>query len=193
MRGDSEPGGGMSGRNGFVPNGALGEATVESVRAPADADALDWSSTGGPCFACAFIRKKEGPEDPFNDMDAKDAYQELMSLIQDNYSRISNPELIKLIYGFYQKEIRPLGYDDWSPASISRHLIFHTNNEDVMMQEATDILYAQIQSLRPRTWTETRGEGPFTLEPNHKNILTMERLIRGLGDHLTKKKNRKNT
>jgi hypothetical protein len=57
------------------------------------------------------------------------------------------------------------------------------------MQEATAILYSQIQSVRNKTWIENTADG--TIEPHSKNILLMDKLIRGLGDHLTKKKNRK--
>lgn len=189
-------GGDSEGRRGeqFVPNEDLGEqATVRMVHAPADADAIEWSAHGGgPCFACAFVKKKDDKDgDPFNEMDAKDAYDDMMRLIQDNYARMSNPELVRLVHAFYQREIRPLGFGEWTPASISRHVLFHTQDEDVLMQEATNILYSQIQSLRSRTWVENTLDQ--TLEPIHKNILTMERLIRSLGDHLTKKKTRKNS
>ena len=188
-----EEGGSDSGREGFVANEDLGEpATVRMVHAPADADTVECSANGGGhCFACRFVKKKsENDGDPFNDTEAKDAYDDMMRLIQDNYARVSNPELVRLVHDFFQREIRPLGFDDWTPASISRHILFHTNDEDVLMQETTSILYSQIQSLRARTWTENTLDQ--TVEPHHKNILTMERLIRALGDHLTKKKNRKN-
>lgn len=190
QNGDGEQGG-DSGREGFVPNEDLGETTVRLVRAPADADAIEWSHGGGPCFACAFIKKKETAKDPFNDDDVRDAYTDLMRLAQENYARMSNPELVRLVHGFYEKEIRPLGFDEWTTTSISRHFLFHTKDEDTLMQEATDILYSQIQSLRSRTWCENTLDQ--TVEPHHKNIATLERLIRALGDHLTKKKNRKNS
>jgi|AntAceMinimDraft_1070359.scaffolds.fasta_scaffold09742_2 hypothetical protein len=174
-------------QNEFYPNEQLGEETPRLVRAPADADAIEWSESGGTCFACTFIKKTGDLEDPFNGAEAHDAYDEMMSLIQDNYGKVSDPELVKLVHGFYEHEIRPLGYDEWTQASIARHILFHTNDEDTIMHEITKILYSQIQSLRSKTWTVVEGR----CEPCNKNILMMDRLIRGLGDHLTKKKNRK--
>jgi hypothetical protein len=187
--GESNPpsGSGRRPQEQFIPNEALGEETPRFTRAPADADALEWSESGGTCFACTFVKKKKTLDDPFNGGEVQDAYDELMELMQDNYAKISDPELVKLVHGFYEREIRPLGYDEWTPECIARHILFHTNDEDTIMHEVTKILYSQIQSLRSKTWTVSEGR----CEPCHKNITTLERLIRGLGDHLTKKKNRK--
>jgi hypothetical protein len=174
-------------RDEFVSNEELGEPVVRMMRAPADADAIDWCDDGGTCFACTFVKKKSEVADPFNDREAQDAYTDMMRLIRDNYTRISNPELVKLVDAFYQDQIQPLGFGPWTSKSIARHLLFHTNDEDTLMQESTDMLYSQIQSLRTRTWFCNDG----VMEPHHKNIAAMERLIRSLDDHLTKKKNRK--
>ena len=104
---------------------------------------------------------------------------------------MSNPELVELVHAYYEREIRPLGeFPEWTKRCIARHFLVHTNDEDVLMQEATAILYSQIQSVRNKTWVENAADG--TIEPHHKNILLMDKLIRGLGDHLTRKKNRKN-
>lgn len=180
-------GGGNSARDELVRNDDLGEPVPRMVCAPADADAIDWVDGGGSCFACTFVKRKEDTTDPFNDREAQDAYSDMMRLIQDNYTHISNTQLVKLVHEFYCSQIQPLGFGPWTRASISRHLLFHTNDEDVIMQEGTDILYSQIQSLRSRTWWCNDG----VMEPHHKNIATLERLIRSLDDHLTKKKNRK--
>ena len=72
----------------------------------------------------------------------------------------------------------------WS--RIARHMLYHTGNEDVLHQEMTNIMYAQIQSIRDRTWIESIHDG--TLEPHHKNIQLLDRLIKGLGDVLAKKR-----
>ena len=175
----------------FVPNEELGEPVSRLTRAPADADALDYGNEAEPCFACAFVKRRDDDEDPFNGAEVTDAYDDMMRLVSDNYSKgISNPELFRLVKNFYDREIRPLGdFPEWSVSSIARHFIFHTNDEDVLMQEATSMLFAQIQSVRAKTWVENGADN--TVEPHHKNIFLMEKLIRGLGDHLTKKKNRR--
>jgi hypothetical protein len=181
------------GRDGFVPNAELGEATARLVRAPADVDALDYGGNEEPCFACEFAKRKDKETDPFNGGEVSDAYDDMMSLVTENYGKgISNPELFRLVQAFYEREIRPLGdFPEWSTKSIARHFLVHANDEDVLMQEATAILYSQIQSVRSKTWIENTADG--TIEPHSKNIILMEKLIRGLGDHLTKKKNRKTT
>ena len=182
-------GGGGGGADGFfVPNEDLGEGSVRMVCAPADADVMDLSDGGGRCFACNFVKKKDNPEDPFNDGEMRDAYADMMRLQQDNYGKMSTPELVNLIHDFYEREIRPMGYEAWTKTSIARHILFHQNDEDVMMQETTDILYAQLQSIRSRTWCENTAEG--TLEPHHKNLNAMLSIVKTLDDHLTKKKNR---
>jgi hypothetical protein len=178
-------------RRNFVPNEELGEPpSLRLVRAPADADTLDCDDFESECFACAFTNKKK-PEDPFNASEVQDAYEDMMRLISENYSRgVSNPELVKLVYAFYEREIRQLGdFPEWTLSSISRHMLYHTNNEDVLMQEATNMLYSQIQSLRSKTWVKNDSDG--TCEPVHKNICLLDKLIRGLDDHLVKKKARK--
>ena len=176
------------GRGFFVPNEDLGEPGVKMVRAPADADMMDLSSSGGKCFACEFVNKKDETNDPFNEGDVRDAFSDMTRLQRDNYGKMSTPELVDMIYNFYEIEIRPMGYQEWSRVSIARHILFHENDEDVMMQETTDMLYAQLQSLRSRTWCYNATEN--TTEPHHKNINTMLHVCRALGDHLTKKKNR---
>ena len=138
-------------REFFVPNEELGEGSVRMVRAPADADVIDLSHHGGKCFACNFVKKKDNPDDPFNDGEMRDAYADMMRLQQDNYGKMSTTELVNLIHDFYEREIRPMGYDEWTKTSIARHILFHQNDEDVMMQETTDMLYAQLQSIRSRT------------------------------------------
>lgn len=172
----------------FVPNDELGEGTVRMVCAPADAEVMDLSESGGRCFACNFVKKKDNPDDPFNDGEMRDAYADMMQLQQDNYGKISTTELVNLIHDFYEREIRTMGYGVWTKTSIARHILFHQNDEDVMMQETTDMLYAQLQSIRSRTWCENTAEG--TLEPHHKNLNTMLSIVKTLDDHLTKKKNR---
>jgi len=176
---------------GYVPNEDLGEPpATRLVRAPADADAIDMSEDGGVCFACVFAKRKV-ESDPFNASEARDAYDDMEKLIADNYARgVSNPHLVDLVYSFYEQEIRPIGnYDAWTKTSIARHLLYHTNSEDVIVQEMTNILYSQIQSLRPKTWVENVCDG--SCEPHHKNILLMDKLMRGLDDHFTKRKARK--
>jgi hypothetical protein len=175
----------------FVGNDELGEPpSTRLIKAPADADALDGTDDGGVCFACAYTRQGR-EDDPFNSGETTDAYDDMLKLISDNYAKgISNPQLVNMVFEYYENEIRTLGdFPTWTKKSIARHLLFHTNSEDVMMQEATSMLYSQIQSIRGRTWVENIMEG--TVEPMHKNICLLDKLIRGLGDHLTKKKARK--
>jgi hypothetical protein len=187
-----EEGAGESDRNGgFVANEELGEPSTRPVRAPADADAIEWNDAGGACFACAFTKRKQETIDTFNEDEVQDAYADMIRLIADNYTRMSNPELVKLIHAFYEREIRPLGFDEWTHTSIARHIMFHTNDEDTIMQEMTTILYSQIQSLRSQTWVECSAEAK--IDPSHKNILLLDRLCKSLGDHLAKKKLRKAT
>jgi len=176
---------------GFVPNEELGEPTSRLVRAPADVDAFDYGGEEEPCFACRFAKRKDETADPFNGGEVSDAYDDMMRLVEENYGKgVSNPELVELVHAYYEREIRPLGnFPEWTKRTIARHFLVHTNDEDVLMQEATAMLYSQIQSVRIKTWVENAADG--TIEPHHKNIFLMEKLIRGLGDHLTKKKNRK--
>jgi hypothetical protein len=174
----------------FVPNEELGELpSAVLVKAPADADALDGADDGGVCFACAYARQGR-EEDPFNAGETRDAYDDMQKLIAENYGKgISNPQLVSMVFDYFEREVRPLGnFEAWSKRSITRHLLFHTNSEDIMMQEATTMLYSQIQSLRGKTWLENRVEGTF--EPHLRNNAMLDKLIRGLGDHLTKKKAR---
>jgi hypothetical protein len=179
--------------NNFIPNEDLGEPpSSRLVRAPADADAIDGGEDGTVCFACAYTKVDTCQSaDPFNEGEVKDAYEDMLKLIEDHYaSGVSNPHVVNMVYDFYEKEIRPLGeFGEWTKRSIARHLLYHTNSEDVLAQEVTSMMYAQIQSIRNRTWVENIHDG--TLEPHHKNIMLMERLIKGLGDHLAKKRIKK--
>ena len=195
VRGD--PGGEERSRSegGFVPNNDLGRdledaPTTRLVGAPADADAINCADDHTECFACTFTNKKK-TADPFNGSEVQDAYDDMMRLINDNYSKgISNPELVKLVHAFYEREIRPMGdFPQWTRASISRHILYHTNDEDIIMQEGTNIYYSQIQSMRDKTWTLNISDG--TCEPNLRQIALLDKLIRGLDDHLVKKKARK--
>jgi len=195
VRGDPSEDGRDRSMGGFVPNNDLGRDLEDTpvtrlVGAPADADALSCPHDHTECFACAFTSKRIA-SDPFNGSEVQDAYDDMMKLITENYSNgISNPELVKLVYAFYEREIRPLGdFQQWTMTSISRHILYHTNDEDVIMQEGTNIYYSQIQSLRNKTWIENISDGTF--EPNTRNIALLHTLVRGLGDHLTKKKARK--
>ena len=176
---------------GYIPNEELGEPpSSRLVRAPADADAIDTNDSGGVCFACVYA-KQQTAVNPFTAGDVRDAYDDMEKLISDNYSSgISNPHLIDLVYAFYEQEIRPIGdYGVWTKTSIGRHLLYHTNSEDVMTQESTNMLYSQVQSLRSKTWIENLADGSF--EPHHKNLQLLEKMIRSLDDHLAKKKARK--
>jgi len=166
----------VSGRdpNGFVPNEELGEPpTSRLARAPGDADALDCSEDGTVCFACSFVKTKAAADkDPFNLAEVDDAYGDLLKLIEENYAKgISNPALVDLIFKFYNEQINHSGdYPAWSKVSISRHLLYHRNDEDVMMNEAVNMLYAQIQSLRTRCWVEDLNDGTVTV---HKSNMTL--------------------
>ena len=180
----------QSGRDprGFVPNRDLGEdaSSTRLTRAPGDADALDCSEDGTLCFACNFVKVKANSE-PFNLTEAADAFGDLQKLITDQYTKISNPALVELIFQFYNTEIRPLGdYGVWTRNSIGRHLLYHRSEEDVIMNEAVGMLYAQIQSLRTRTWSENTLDG--TIEPHHKNLALIASLTKTLTDTLGKRK-----
>ena len=180
--------------NRFVPNDDLGEEpTSRLVGAPADADAIEATEDGCVCFACAFTKMDAAKDmDPFNGTEARDAYADMLKLIEENYANgISNPRLVDMVYQFYEKEIRPLGqFGEWTKKSIARHLLYHTGNEDVLQQEMTNMMYAQIQSIRSRTWVESAHDG--MLEPHHKNIQLLDRLVKSLGDHLAKRRAKKN-
>jgi hypothetical protein len=180
----------QSGRDprGFVPNQDLGEEppTTKLSRAPGDADALDCSEDGTVCFACNFVKVKANSE-PFNLTEAADAFGDLQKLITEQYMKISNPALVEMILEFYNDQIRPLGdYGPWTRNSIGRHLLYHRNDEDVIMNEAVSMLYAQIQSLRTRVWTENILDG--CTEPHHKNLALMVSMTKALTDTLGKRK-----
>ena len=100
---------------------------------------------------------------------------------------MSNDELVNMVHEFYEREIRALGdYEEWTKESIFQHILYHTNDEDVQMHECNSILYAQIQALRHKTWIESDGEA----EPHHKNIYLLDRLVKSLGDSITRRRTR---
>jgi hypothetical protein len=182
----------VSGRDpqGFIPNADLGEPpTTRLRRAPGDSDALDCAEDGTTCFACSFIKIKAKSE-PFNLAEATDAYSDLLKLITEHYTTISNPALVDMIFAFYEKEVRPLGdFPRWTRNSIGRHLLYHRHDEDIIMNEAVDMLYAQIQSLRTRCWVENILDG--TIEVHSKNVATLNLLLKTLTDTLAKRKSLK--
>jgi hypothetical protein len=184
-RDDASEGSGRDPR-GFVGNDDLGEPpSTRLTRAPGDADALDCTEDGTICFACNFVKVKAN--EPFNLAEATDAFTDLQKFITEQYTKISNPALVELISQFFIHEIQPLGdYPAWTKNSISRHLLYHRNDEDVMLNEAVSMLYAQIQSLRTRCWIENVNDG--TLEIHHKNVTTLNLLLKSLTDTLGKRK-----
>jgi hypothetical protein len=192
MRDDASEGSGRDPR-GFVPNEDLGEPpSTRLSRAPGDADALDCSEDGTVCFACAFVKiRADKDKDPFNLAEATDAYTDMQRLIDQHYSKgISNPALVDMIYAFYQKELRPLGdYPAWTKNSISRHLLYHRGDEEVMMNEAVNMLYAQIQSLRTRCWVVNDLDN--TVEVHKSNMNLLASLTKTLTDTLAKRKSLK--
>jgi hypothetical protein len=95
-----------------------------------------------------------------------------------------------MIYAFYQKELRPLGdYPAWTKNSISRHLLYHRGDEEVMMNEAVNMLYAQIQSLRTRCWVVNDLDN--TVEVHKSNMNLLASLTKTLTDTLAKRKSLK--
>jgi hypothetical protein len=181
-------------RGGFVPNHELGEEppSTRLARAPGDADALETAEDGTVCFACNFVKanNNKDPKDPFNLAEATDAFTDLLTMIDTNYTKISNPALVEQIYAFYNAEIRPLGdYAPWTRNSIGRHLLYHRSDEEVILNEAVSILYAQIQSLRTRCWCENLLDG--TIEPHKSNLNMLASLTKTLTDTLTKRKSLK--
>lgn len=180
-------------QNRFVDNEDLGEPpTSRLVRAPTDADVIDANEDGCVCFACAFTKMDATKDaDPFNGVEVQDAYQDMLKLVEEHYGNgVSNPQLVDMVYEFYEREIRPLGqFEEWTKKSIARHLLYHTGNEDVLQQEMTNMMYAQIQSIRSRTWVQSIHDG--VCEPHHKNIQLLDRLVKSLGDHLAKRKAKK--
>jgi len=180
----------VSGRDphGFVPNEDLGEPpSTRLVRAPGDADALSCSEDGTVCFACGFVKTKAN-KDPFNLAEAEDAFTDMQKMIDQHYNKgISNPALVDMIYEFYNAEIRPLGdYGAWTRISIGRHLLYHRNDEDVMVNEVVNMLYAQVQSLRNKVWVENVLDG--CVEPHIKNLTTLNQLVNTMTSTLGKRK-----
>ena len=178
---------------GFIDNEALEANTVGLVAAPTDYDATRHlhRTSNSTCFACRYVQNKNdagGDAGMWNEDDVADAYSDLMRLIKENYAKgISNSELVEMIFNFYEREIRSIAdYGVWSRQSIFQHLFYHTNEEDVQLQECSTILYSQIQSLRQKTWIENSTEG--TVEPHHKNIYLLEKLIKSFTESLTKRK-----
>jgi hypothetical protein len=170
----------------FTDNEALGEVVVNLVAAPTDHDAPRHAHhrlVGERCFACRYARQKDQIFDSvgtWNCDDVRDAYTDMTRLIAENYGHVSNEELSTMIFEFYEKEIRSLvDYGEWTRECIFQHIVYHTNSEDVQFRECSNILYAQIQALRHRTWIETE-QG--TVEPHHKNLLLLERYVKSFGD-----------
>ena len=180
----------------FVPNESLDEPTAVLVAAPTDHDATEHVANRiGGCFACRYTQKKNEALDragTWNSDDINDAYTDLQNLISTHFGKgVSNKELVDMIYEFYEREIRTVvDYGEWTKECIFQHLLYHTNDEDVQMQECNAIIYAQIQALRQKTWIENTQEG--SLEPHHKNIFLLDRLVKSLGDAIGRKKARLN-
>lgn len=185
----------------FVPNEHLDEEPqVKLVAAPTDKDATEAEieeeeqhivENNSSCFACRYARTADQmahASGTWHADDVRDAYSDMTALIAENYGRgVSNKELVNMVHEFYEREIRSLhDYGVWSKKSILRHILYHSNDDDVHLQESGAILYAQIQALRGKTWIETNG----TLEPHHKNIYLLEKLVKGLGDHINRKRSR---
>ncbi len=167
----------------------------EFQRAPADINGIhlvedDWTE----CFACKFCKKVViGGTGPSSDVGmwtndgVTDAYTEMCQLIEENYASVSNNELFEMVFQYYEKNVRTLhDYGPWTKQSIASHIIFHRNSEDVQVQECTALLFAQVQSLRQKSWVKNADTG--ILEPHHKNMLLLERYIKLLDDHLLKSK-----
>lgn len=171
-----------SGRDpqGFVGNDELGEPPpTRLTAAPGDADALDCSEDGTVCFACNFVKVKSNEH--FNLAEASYAFTDLEKMITEQYTKISNPALVELISQFYIHEIQPLGdYPAWTKNSISHH------DEDVMLNEAVSMLYAQIQSLRSRCCILNIHDN--TQEIHHKHVTTLNLLLKSLKDTHGKRK-----
>ena len=78
-------------------------------------------------------------------------------------------------------------FGEWSKNSIYQHIVYHTNDEGVQLQECESILYSQIQSLRQKTWIETEDG----LQPHHRNISLLDKLVKSFTDTVSKRKTRK--
>lgn len=181
----------------FVPNEELGEQGAGGlVAAPADFNAVcHLHRRGEECFACRYTHNKSTMDEAvgcWNKDDLSDAFTEMRRLIAENYGRgISNEELVNMVYEFYETEIRRVSPDDmfgeWSKNSIYQHIVYHTNDEGVQLQECESILYSQIQSLRQKTWIETEDG----LQPHHRNISLLDKLVKSFTDTVSKRKTRK--
>ena len=174
----------------FTDNESLGEPVVNLVAAPTDHDAPRHAHhrlVGERCFACRYARQKDQIFDSvgaWNCDDVRDAYSDMTRLIAENYGHVSNEELSTMVYDFYEKEIRSLvDYGEWSRECIFQHIVYHTNSEEVQTRECSNILYAQIQALRHRTWIETE-QG--SVEPHHKNLLLLERYVKSFGEAMVR-------
>lgn len=174
----------------FVDNENLGERSATLVAAPTDHDAphAHHRLIGQRCFACRYARHKDQIFDAvgaWNCDDVRDAYSDMLRLIAENYNQISNEELANMVHDFYEREIRELvDYGEWSKECIFQHILYHTNSEEVQFQECNNILYAQIQALRHRTWIENPADG--TVEPHHKNLLLLEKFVKSFGEGMAR-------
>lgn len=182
----------------FVQNEELGVQGRGLVAAPADFNAAQHlhRHATGVCFACRYTQNKSTIDRAvgcWNKDDLADAFSEMQRLIQENYGKgVSNEELVDMVHEFYETEIRALSSDDlfapWTKESIYQHIVYHSNEEAVQLQECENILYSQIQSLRQKTWVETE-EGSH--EPHHRNIALLEKMIKSFTESVAKRKARK--
>ncbi len=175
----------------FTDNESLGEPGAMLVAAPTDHDAPRHAHNrllNQRCFACRYARHKDQIFDTvgaWNCDDVRDAYSDMTRLIAENYNQISNEELANMVFDFYEREIRALvDYGEWTKECIFQHIVYHTNSEDVQFQECNNILYAQIQALRHRTWIENPADG--TVEPHHKNLLLLEKYVKSFGEGMVR-------
>ena len=194
-----EGGGRDDERDDFIDNEALGvQNPVEFQRAPADVNGYDYSRDDrADCFACKYCKRTVGATGGsdvgmWTNDGVADAYTDMCQLIDENYGTVSNRDLFEMVHEYYEKNVRTLhDYGPWSRESIANHIIFHRNSEDVHMAECTALLFAQVQSLRQKTWIKNVDTGQ--VEPHVKNLHLLERYVKLLDDHLVKRKTLRKT
>lgn len=183
-------------RNGFIGNDDLGVPSVTYVRAPADPRPPHTGDDDeeGPCFMCRYCPSKRtngvqsssaGAHDTLEESEITDAYRDLERLLEaygNGVKGVAVAELVDMVKEFYETEILAF-YDcgEWSRKSIYMHAIHtHSCDEDAHLQENMRCLYAQIQSLRDRTWS--CDSATQQCQPDLKTIYALERLIKTYSD-----------
>ena len=108
---------------------------------------------------------------------SRDGYGDIMRLIKDNYRRTSLRELVTMVHEHYNKYVKPwVDHGEWTKRSIAEHIVWHSQDDDVQINEGINSLVAQIESIRNVCWYTDDENGKQM--PDHRNIKLLHDLVK---------------